>query len=85
MFLIRWHNLYNYYHGTEYRGSTVKYVVDVLQLLLKVPRENSYNNSGKFEGIYNIGSSFHIHLQLYSVEVLQINNGLTMELMKRIV
>ena len=51
MFHVRWHKLYNYYHGTKYGASNAKETVDILESLLKVTRENSYNNSGKFKGI----------------------------------
>ena len=62
MFHYLWHKIYNYYHGTEYGASTVKKMIDVLQSLLKVTRENICNDSGKFKGIFVIGSSFHRNL-----------------------
>lgn len=85
IFHFRWHKLYNYYHGTKYRASNVKEIVDVLESLLKVIRENSYNDSGKFKGIYVIGSRFHNNLPSFSPEVSQINKDLIMNLMRRIV
>ena len=85
MFHIRWHKLYSYYHGTEYWASTAKKIVDILQSLLKVTRENSYNDSGKFKGIYVIGSIFHRNLPPFSPEVWQISNDVTMNLMKMII
>ena len=39
--------------------SMQKEIVDALQSLLKVKRENCYNDSGKFKCIYIFGSSFH--------------------------
>ena len=53
--------------------------------MLKVIRENSYNNSGKFKEIFVIGSRFHNNLPPFSPEVWQINKDLTMVLMRRIV
>ena len=85
MFHVQLHNLYNYYHGTKYGASNEKETVDVLHSLLKVIRENSYNDSGKFKGIYVIGSRFHNNLPPFSLEVWQINNNLTMDLMRRMV
>ena len=85
MFHIRWHKLYNYYHGTEYGSSTAKKTVDVLQSLLKVTRENSYNDSGNFKCIYVIGQIFHPNFPTFSPEAWQTNNDLTMDLMKIII
>ena len=85
MFHTRWHKLYNYYYGTEYGAYAAKETVHVSQSLLKVTRENSYNDPGKFKSIYVIGSRFHNNLPPYSAEAWQINNNLTMDLMKRIV
>ena len=84
MFHIRWHKLYNYYHGTKYGASNAKETVDVLESLLKVTRENSYNDSGKFKGICVIGSIFHNNLLPFSPEVWQINDDSTMNLKKSI-
>ena len=56
----------------------------VFHSLLKITRETSYNYSGKFKGIYVIGSSFHYNLLPFSPEVWKINNALIMDLMKRI-
>ena len=56
-----------------------------MQSLLEVKRENSYNDYDKFKGIYVIGSSFHNSLPPYSADSWQINNYLTMDLMKSIV
>ena len=55
-----------------------------MQSLLKVTRINCYNDSGKFKGIYYIGSIFHKNLPPYYAEACQINNDLTMDLMRRI-
>ena len=85
MFHVRLHKLYDYYHSTKYGSSYEKETVDVLESLLKVIREDSYNDYGKFKGIYVLGSRFHNNLPPFSAESWQINNGLTMELMKRIV
>ena len=74
MFHIRWHNLYNYYHSTKYGASNSKESVVFLESLIKVTRDNSYNDSGKFKGIYVIGSRLHNNLPLFSPEVWQINN-----------
>ena len=68
MFHVRWHKLYNYYHDTKYCASNAKEIVDVLQSLLKITRENSYNDSSKFKGIYVLGSRFHNDLPPCSVE-----------------
>ena len=56
-----------------------------MQSLFKVTRRNSYNDYGKFKGIYVIGSRFHNNLPPLSPEVWHINNNLTMELMRMIV
>ena len=85
MFHVRWHKLYNYYHITKYGASNAKETVDVLESLLKVTRVNSYNNSGKFKGIYVIGSRFHNNLPLFSPELWQIINDSIMELITSIV
>ena len=45
-----------------------KKTVDVLQSLLKVTRENYYNDSRKLKGICVIGSSLHNNLPPYSTE-----------------
>ena len=85
MYHIRWHKLYNYCHGTKYGASNTKATVDVLQSLIKVTRENSYNDSGKSKCIYVIWSSFHNNLPPHSTEVWKINDDLIMDLMERIV
>ena len=56
-----------------------------MQSSLKVTRENCYNDSGNFKGIYAIGSIFRNNLPPISPEALHINNNLTMDLMKRII
>ena len=55
-----------------------------MKFLLKVIREKFYNDRGKFKGIYVIGSSFRDNLPPFSPETCQINNDLTMDLMKSI-
>ena len=56
-----------------------------MESLLSVTRENSYNNSDKFKGIYVIGSGFHNNLPPFSPKVWQIDNNLNTDLMRRIV
>ena len=82
MFHIRWYKIDNHYHGTEHGASTTKNTIDFLQSLLKVTRENSYNGSGKFKGIYVIGSTFRHKILPFSPEAWKINTDLTMYLMK---
>ena len=53
--------------------------------LLKVTRDNSYNDSSKFKDIYVIGSKFHNNLPPYSAEAWQSNKYVTMDLMRRII
>ena len=85
MLHIRWDKLYNYYYGTKYEASTANKTVDILKLLLKITRENCYNDSGKFKYLYISGSSFHHTLPPFSIYIWKINNDLTMYLMKMIV
>ena len=56
-----------------------------MESLLKVAKENGYNNSVRFKGIYVIGSRFHHNLPPFSPEVWKINIDLIMDLMRRIV
>ena len=56
-----------------------------MESLLKVTRENSYNDSGKFKGIHIIVIIFHNNLLPFYLDVWQINNYLAMDLVRRIV
>ena len=58
MFHIRWHKLYHYYHSNKYETSTTKHIVDVLRYLLKVTRENYYDDASKSKGMYTPSTIF---------------------------
>ena len=51
-----------------------KVTIDGLHSLLKVIRENSYNDSGKFKRIYVIGSRLRNNLPPVSSEIWQTNS-----------
>ena len=57
MFHIKWHKIFNYYHGSSF-GPLIASKVYTLDEVLKISRENWYRSSGKYKGIPLSGTAF---------------------------
>ena len=55
---IKWHKIFNYYHGSSFGLSLATNVCNTLDKVLKITRENCYKSSGKNKGIPLSGTAF---------------------------
>ena len=58
MFHIRWHQVYNYYHGSKFGKSITPTLYDSLTSVVEVTRATCYRHSGKYKGVPVHGSDF---------------------------
>ena len=65
MFHIRWHQVYNYYHGSKFGESIAPIFYGSLRNVIEVIRVTYYRQSGKCKGVPVQGSVFQEELPYY--------------------
>ena len=64
MFQIRWHKLYNYYHGNSFGMKLATYSNATISNIVSWTRDNYFPRSGSYKGVYVKDSLFSIKYPL---------------------
>ena len=84
MFHIRWHKLYNYYHGNSFGVKLATNSTDTIDKIVSWTNSNCYRESGSYKGVYVKDSKFFN--ELLQFDSLKSNNEiLVYNLMTKIV
>lgn len=58
MFHIRWHKMYNYYHGNSFGNGLATHSMRTIDNIVTWTKENCYRQSGSYKGVYVQESDF---------------------------
>ena len=62
MFHIRWHKLYNYYHGNSFGVKLATHITGTIDNIVCWTRNNCYRQSGSYKGVYVKDTEFFSEL-----------------------
>ena len=58
MFHIRWHKMYNYYHGNSFGIKLATNSTVTIDKIVSWTKDNCYRQSGSYKGVYVKESDF---------------------------
>ena len=74
MFHIRWHKLYNYYHGNTFGIKLATHSTVTLSNIVCWTRDNCFRESGSYKGVYVKDSLFSKQLPCFTTLKSDISN-----------
>ena len=84
MFHIRWHKLYNYYHGNSFGVKLATHITGTIDNIVCWTRNNCYRQSGSYKGVYIKDTEFFKELKEFNT-LKSDSNNLVYNLMTKIV